>query len=179
MKKWQIDPKVKIIHNQKRNNILWLISVTTYNNGNMKALNHAIFGSLIAVTVSEPLIAIPLSLVSHFLMDIIPHYGEDPKAPRGSRPYYISIAADATLTILVLLLFLSFHPVHAQLLIVCAFVAISPDLLWPLALFIKKRGPIWETFKFHKNIQNESRSGIYVEIGWFIITTAIVISILK
>jgi hypothetical protein len=98
----------------------------------MQAINHTVFGSLIATTISEPAIALPLALASHFLMDAIPHYGEDPKAPRGSKAYYIRIAAE-------------------------------------------QKGPLWAFFRFHKRIQTESRAGIFVEIGWFAITTSLVV----
>lgn len=141
----------------------------------MQAINHAVFGALIAVTVHEPVVAIPLSLGSHFVMDAIPHYGNDPKAPRGSRLYYLRIIIDTMASFSILLLFLSFHPPHMKLIIVCASVAILPDLLWPLALHVKRSGPLWAFFKFHKLIQRESRSGILVEKGWLIITTLLVL----
>jgi hypothetical protein len=141
----------------------------------MQAINHTVFGSLIATTISEPAIALPLALASHFLMDAIPHYGEDPKAPRGSKAYYIRIAADLLASVIVLLFFLSLHPAHAWLLGACVVVAVMPDFLWPFALFVKQKGPLWAFFRFHKRIQTESRAGIFVEIGWFAITTSLVV----
>jgi len=141
----------------------------------MQALNHTVFGSLIAVTIKEPALAIPLALVSHFVMDAIPHYGDDPKAPRGSKRYIMRIFIDAIASILIGLFFLSLNPPNPGLLIICALVAVLPDFLWPLAIFIKHKGPLWSFFKFHKKIQTESRMGIYVEIVWFFITTSLVL----
>jgi hypothetical protein len=141
----------------------------------VQALNHTVFGTLVAVTVKVPEIAIPVALASHFIMDAIPHYGNDPKAPRGSRSYNIRIVVDALASILILLFFLGLHPVNKGLVIVCSLVAVMPDFLWPLALYIKQKGPLWGFFKFHKLIQKESRSGIFIELGWFITTTMLVI----
>jgi hypothetical protein len=146
-----------------------------YNTLYMQALNHAVFGSLIAVTINEPALAIPLALGSHFVMDSIPHYGEDPKMPRGSKSYYVRILADLSVSALMVLFFLSLHPVNPALLILCALAAVMPDFLWPLALVIKQKGPLWAFFVFHKRIQTESRSGIFIEAGWFVVTSALVI----
>ena len=144
----------------------------------MQALNHVVFGSLIAVTIEQPALAIPISFASHFVLDAIPHYGSDPKALRGSRPYIIRIVVDAILSVLVILFFLSLNPNNKALLIACAFFAVLPDLIWPLALFIKRRGPLWEFFKFHKTIQRESRKGIILETIWFMVTSSLVVLIL-
>lgn len=141
----------------------------------MQAINHAAFGSLIAVTFTEPILAVPLALGSHFLMDAIPHYGNDPRAPRGSKFYYAKILADTLATIVILIFFISLHPVSTTLIIVCAVVAIMPDFLWPLALHIKQKGPLWSFFRFHKLIQRESRSGIFIELVWLTATTLIVV----
>lgn len=145
----------------------------------MQAVNHVVFGSLIAVTINQPLIAIPAALASHFIMDALPHYGEDPRAPRGSKYYLIRILADATASTLVVLYFISLHPPNVGLLITCAIVAVLPDFLWPLALFIKRSGPLWAFFKFHKLIQRESPNGIFLELGWFVATTSLVLYKLK
>jgi hypothetical protein len=141
----------------------------------MQALNHTVFGSLVAVTINEPALAIPIALASHFVLDTIPHYGNDPKIPNGSKAYKLRVVADFVASLLILLLFISLHPPNTALLLVCAFAAVAPDALWPLALKIKHTGPLWAFFRFHKGIQTESRSGIFVEIGWFLITTSIVL----
>ena len=157
-----------------------MVSVSTelnnlYNTIHMQALNHVVFGSLIAVTINQPILAIPLAFGSHFIMDTIPHYGSDPKAPRGSNLYYARIVGDALASILIILFFLSLRPPNPMLLIVCSIAAVMPDFLWPLALYIKQKGPLWAFFKFHKLIQRESRMGIFVEIAWFTITSLLVI----
>lgn len=141
----------------------------------MQALNHTVFGTLVAVTINEPLVAIPVALGSHFVMDIIPHYGNDPRAARGSKAYNFKVVIDALASILILLFFISLHPANTSLVVICALATTFPDFLWPLALYIRQRGPLWAFFKFHKRIQRESRVGIFVELGWFLLTTTLVI----
>lgn len=142
----------------------------------MQALNHMVFGTLVAITVNDPVIAVPVALASHIALDAIPHYGDNPRAALGSRAYNLRVIADIVACILVMLLFLSFHPINPILILVCAFFAILPDIFWPFALIVKHKGPVWAFFRFHKNIQHESPSGIYVEIAWFILTTALVVN---
>jgi hypothetical protein len=78
-------------------------------------------------------------------------------------------------SIVALLFFLSLHPAHAGLLLGCVVLAVLPDFLWPLALVVRQKGPLWAFFKFHKGIQTESRAGIFVEIVWFALTTTLVV----
>ena len=40
----------------------------------MTATSHALIGTMIAVKVGDPILAIPLSLVSHFVADLVPHW---------------------------------------------------------------------------------------------------------
>lgn len=135
----------------------------------MQALNHVAFGSLIAVTIKQPSLAAPMALASHFVLDTFPHYGEDPRARQGSLAYNIRIVLDASLS-LVLLIGLAWQfPQHTSLILLCGFLAILPDFFWPLALYIKQRGPIWAFLKFHKSIQKfESPRGIWFEVIWLL-----------
>lgn len=144
----------------------------------MQALNHVAFGSLVALVVKEPAVAIPVALGSHFVMDAIPHYGEDHKAPRFSRRYYGRILVDAQISVLFAAWILAAHPPHAGLVFICGLVAILPDFLWPLALYVKKTSLMWKFFVFHKRIQRESRRGIYVEIVWFTVTCSAVYALI-
>src|SRR5690242_2115662 len=40
----------------------------------MTATNHALSGAVIALAVKNPVLAIPLAFVSHFVLDLLPHY---------------------------------------------------------------------------------------------------------
>ncbi|MFZ1324307.1 MAG: hypothetical protein WAQ57_04090 [Candidatus Saccharimonadales bacterium] len=44
----------------------------------MHTVNHAAAGAGIALAVRQPLLALPLALASHFVLDALPHYGKKP-----------------------------------------------------------------------------------------------------
>jgi len=143
----------------------------------MQALNHVAFGTLIALTIKQPVLVAPLALSSHFFLDILPHYGEDPKAPKNSAPYHFRILIDGLASLLFIALSSSTFPEYMPVILVGSFFAILPDFFWPAALFIKSDNPLWKFLKFHKRIQKfESRRGIYVEVGWFSIISIIIIN---
>lgn len=136
----------------------------------MQGLNHVVFGSIIGLSVTQPALAVPLALASHFALDTVPHYGEHHRTARGTTGYHLRIAADAVVSLVFMLCLLSLNLPNPALVITCALVAVLPDFLWPLATKIKQSGPLWEFFKFHKGIQHESPWGIYIEVIWFIAT---------
>ena len=43
----------------------------------MTATNHALSGALIGLAVMQPILALPLAFVSHFMLDAVPHFGFD------------------------------------------------------------------------------------------------------
>lgn len=43
----------------------------------MTATSHAITGAFVATLIKEPLAALPLAFLSHFLLDLMPHIGLD------------------------------------------------------------------------------------------------------
>jgi len=134
----------------------------------MQALNHVAFGTLIAITIKEPALVVPLALASHFALDMLPHYGEDPRLPQGSPAYHYRILADALASLLFVAAVCSHIPNLAGVIGVGAFFALLPDFFWPAALYAKQNNPIWKFLRFHKRIQKfESPRGIYVEVVWF------------
>lgn len=140
----------------------------------MQGLNHVVFGSLIGLTIKQPALAAPLALVSHFALDVIPHYGNDPKLIWRSKRYHQRILLDGIACLAYTAWLVLLQPPNLGLALWCAFLALLPDLLWPITLYIKDHGWFRAFFKFHKAIQNESRPGIYVEIVWLIATTSLV-----
>lgn len=96
----------------------------------MRAVNHALTGAIIGLTVTEPLIAMPLSLGSHYVMDMIPHYrfpGSEAVFLKSSRFKHV-LFLDALACVIVILLLLIFRPVHWLTAVACAFIATAPDL---------------------------------------------------
>lgn len=41
----------------------------------MTATNHAALGAVIALTVKEPILVLPLAVISHYALDALPHFG--------------------------------------------------------------------------------------------------------
>src|SRR3990167_3503334 len=100
----------------------------------MIALNHGTTGAVIAVTIKEPVLAIPLSFLSHFVQDLIPHwnYGVERAAEQEGRfftkRFNIYLIIDALLSI-ILLFTLSFlvFPEYKWLIWACMAAAACPD----------------------------------------------------
>lgn len=138
----------------------------------MRAINHAMTGALIGLTVGKPLIAAPIALASHFVCDMIPHYASNhDKSSLRLREPVSGLIVDSLLCVgLVALLTLS-HPLHWQLAAVCAFLAASPDLLWlrPYVSELRHKTAKLSAFdKFAGKIQWFQRPiGWLVEVAWF------------
>lgn len=133
--------------------------------------NHLVTGAAIAVMIKNPVLALPLAFVSHFVLDALPHYGEiKPDEYTYSRSSWAVVIVNLMLSITFLLwLGLNTH----YFLIACAVVAFSPDLVWSYR-FVKNRlggkvGPRNAFSRFHEKLQRESRWGIVVELLYLIV----------
>jgi hypothetical protein len=138
----------------------------------MTAINHAVTGSIIAAYAHSPAIALPLALLSHFILDSLPHLGV---GLHNKRLFNKILAADITLSTLFLVAIAVFQPAYWPLIIGCACLAMSPDLMW-LPLYIRelRHQPEKRTnliIRFHQKIQRyEFAKGYLVEITWLIVT---------
>ena len=95
----------------------------------MTATNHALTGALIGLIIGQPLVALPVAFVSHFVCDAIPHYGND-SVKLWSENFKRLLVVDAGLCVVLVAVLAYRHPTHWLLASFCAFVATSPDLLW-------------------------------------------------
>ena len=139
----------------------------------MTATNHALTGAVIGLSISNPLVAIPIAFLSHFVLDAIPHYG-----PRevniGNDSFRHYLMADVSLCVLLVAILIFTHPAGWALAPGCAFVATSPDLMW-LNDFLRAQGGrqsvsrkarCW-LVRFHVFIQWFERPiGGAVEVAW-------------
>lgn len=96
----------------------------------MTITNHVLAGSIIGLTVANPVLAVFLALASHFIMDILPHFGY---AGRGGytevlrhRLSYIVAVCTAITTVLVVILLAANGKWFALL---TGLVAASPDAI--------------------------------------------------
>lgn len=138
----------------------------------MTATNHAATGGLIAVLVANPVLAMPLAFMSHFLLDALPHFGNHPKADINSRAFKIILISDIALMLIgvTVMTFLFSH--IWWLVALAAGLAISPDLMWFPYFLAVQRGEKRNTgviARFHKKIQwAEIPSGWFIEVIYFV-----------
>lgn len=139
----------------------------------MTATNHALTGALVAIAIDKPIFAIPLAFASHFILDMLPHFGY-PKSGYGEYFQHKLARAVLLLDFLTLPALLVFSWPQPLIVYIAAIVAISPDFAWPYRYyFFEKRGLSkpgdGNAFnKWHNRIQWCERPwGILFEIFWF------------
>lgn len=92
----------------------------------MTATNHALTGAIIGLTVANPWVAIPAAFLSHFICDIIPHFGvADEEVGKLWFRYYL--AGEAFCCLAVVLVLYSMHPAGWVAASFAAFAATTPD----------------------------------------------------
>ena len=150
----------------------------------MTAPAHALTGALIGLSISNPAIALPLAVASHFVCDVIPHYDEaeqDTVKRISSRRFWIEfVAVSAGLCFLIVLALAMAHPKHWFTAALCAFLATSPDAFW-LRRFLHARRTGTDIrlnafLRFHEAIQWKTGPKlIWVEVIWLVGMTLLII----
>jgi hypothetical protein len=151
----------------------------------MRAINHALTGAVIGLAIAEPAAAIPLAIVSHFVCDAIPHYGQnDPEDQRLQSSLFRRLIYFDTILCFGLVILLAINrPINWQLAVICAFLAAAPDLL----SINKYRHALAHT-KYHPNLYSKFASqiqwferpiGVVVEVAWFIGAIVLLIPLLR
>ncbi len=138
----------------------------------MTATNHVLTGVLIVSVVHNPALALLLALLSHFVLDALPHYG-DPLMGLSSFKFKLVLGSDVYLASMILLLLLILHPAHMWLLIFGGILAASADLMWIPDFTASLRGlaaPVYGPIRrFHSKIQwYQQPNGAYIEAVWFV-----------
>lgn len=137
----------------------------------MVAANHALTGAAIGLAIQQPLLAVPLAVVSHFALDGLPHFASKRMKP-GSTAFLYYLAADAGICGAVVLTFAIMQPPFWFLASVCAFAAASPDFLWFQEFLAAQAGrkPKQRTswfMKLHANVQwYQKEPGAIIELAW-------------
>jgi hypothetical protein len=151
----------------------------------MTATNHALTGALIGLIVGEPLIAVPVALVSHFVCDALPHYtsNKPQEALLKSSSFRNYLVAEASLCFLLVLILAIRQPEHWLLACICAFLAASPDLLW-IPRYLKTRAnKAWQPNAFSRfalTIQWFAKPiGAVVEAVWFVAAIILLLPFLR
>ena len=137
----------------------------------MTASNHVVAGALIATAVTNPVAALSLALASHFVMDALPHYGDNNNHSWLNRNFKYVLGVDLFIATVFILGIAIAQPVSWGLLALSALVAVSPDILWLPYFLADLRHEYREhskLAKFLKWIQwGERPWGIYLEIAVF------------
>lgn len=136
----------------------------------MTGINHMATGAIIGAAINSPIIAMPVAFLSHFLLDILPHYGND----HNSKRFRILIAADAILVVFIVLGLLIAQPHKWLSMLVCGLLAMSPDLMWlpefVRALRKKEAKARNQLMHLHQRIQwGERVWGMAVEAVWMLL----------
>jgi hypothetical protein len=137
----------------------------------MTAINHSLTGALIGLTVANPLIAIPLAITSHFVLDTVPHFGYKYKDKRGIKlSFIVYLFVEAFLCAALVGLLVLNKPIHWPLAVICAFLAASPDFLSFNKFYKNLKGLPWKPglyAKFASGIQWFERPiGAVIEAVW-------------
>jgi len=129
----------------------------------MLATNHGIAGTIIGSVLPIP-IAIPVAFLSHFVMDMLPHYGAQQKK-RNTRLNKSIVYTDTIIALSIAILSAVYGKWDRFWI---GWVAYSPDGYWVYMYFKNKRSlnmkPTNHFTKFHKKIQFERSWGIIVEL---------------
>lgn len=114
---------------------------------------HALVGMAIAATIPNPWVGLPLAFLSHFGVDMLPHWNWEPDA----RPLsLLGIVLDLIL-LEILVCFLTFQSPLKLNLAAGAFFAILPDLVEaPYIFFGFNNRYIRKLCDFQKSIQNKT-----------------------
>ena len=140
----------------------------------MTGLNHVLTGSAIALAVRQPLLIVPLAVLSHFILDALPHYGSR-QYLWGSRFFVPIMATDGVFSVGSVIAIMLAAPQFAGLVALGAFCAYLPDVFW---LYYYQHGePQWWFYRFHTKIQwFERPPGAFVEIAYAVFITTVIVT---
>jgi len=164
----------------------------------MTATNHALTGAVIALVIKQPILAVPLAFVSHFVTDLVPHYNppgmtrdkfqnysESWSEKLAYKPFRFIFGMDMLLFVLVLSS--AFFITHSSVSAFSSVAAASPDFVGgfeylanSLLGYKAKKSGFWAKLAdFHvRRLQWMERPwGIYVEIGWFAAMLSLILKI--
>ena len=130
----------------------------------MHEIVHIAFGLLLLKIFQNPLIVFPAAFVSHFLLDIVPHYKSERATKKG-------LVIEILIDVLISIVFLFFYFTYAKdlpsisIILTTCFFASLPDFFFLLNWLwgIKILKPFF--LDFHGKIQHEYSWAWIVELG--------------
>ena len=141
----------------------------------MTATAHALIGASLATRISNPLLGIPIAILSHFIADLIPHWDAGTNHRQKS---IMRLRAEATLDVLlgfalVIILFRNFAQTNPMYLFTMVIAAQLPDWIEaPSWMFGFKVPPFsWLDWLGHKL---QSR----LQLPWGLVTQIVVVGLM-
>ena len=152
----------------------------------MTATNHALTGTVIGLSISQPLLALPLAFASHFICDALPHFGlaSYEERTKKTKTFHRILYIDAA--ILAVVMGLLFWNGVGLLAFACLVLAGSPDFVWAYR-YIFKEGfgkkpfpPMNILSRFHSRIQwsQTLMPGFFIELVYGLIMIGLIIKLL-
>ena len=148
----------------------------------MTGLNHAVTGALVAVAIKQPAIALPAAFLSHFAIDMLPHW--DYKIPGLARMRRLVIGIDFLASFWLIFLVSILLPESGWLALAGGFLAIVPDAMWLPYILHGVQSPAHKNTllhiarRFHLKIQwSETSIGLAVEAAWFVLMLTLLIKV--
>lgn len=152
----------------------------------MIGLNHGMTGAVIALSIKNPWLAVPISFISHFLQDLVPHWDYGVRRTSSSevnffnRRFNLTLVADFLSAVLVMFVLALVFPAQKWLIWGCMIAAASPDLMWAYYRLykehLKNENPYYPFLaKWHNKMQwSQTAGGLYIEIVWFLVSAGII-----
>ena len=131
----------------------------------MVVIPHVLVGIAIATKTGNPALALPLAFLSHFVLDLLPHWNPhiytEIKKFGHLQPRTVSIIVlDSAIALLLGLFFASRHlpdTAMALTILLGAFFAILPDLLEAPYYFLRTRHPLMiKVVEFEHSLQGSA-----------------------
>jgi len=120
---------------------------------------HVTAGVALGALIGNPIIVIPVAVLSHFVLDSIPHWQETLAPYTPTWKTYARIPIDLAIAAAVLVMGLQLVPVHALGIWLGALFASGADLDVAVIAFPRlKRGIIEKYWDWHCAIQRETAS---------------------
>jgi len=143
----------------------------------MLATSHSLTSALIVSKILPPQLSLPLVLLSHYLLDIVPHWDTGTGLTSGRKSKKTAVLetlVDLAIAFTLVFIFFQKGKPFSPLLWVAVFLGILPDLIEFPALFFNIRPfPLNLLEKFHNDIMH--RSG---KLPWGLIYQLIFIGII-
>lgn len=152
----------------------------------MTATNHALTGALIGLSISQPILALPIAFISHFVCDALPHFGlaSYDERTKKTKTFHRILYVDALLLLIIITwLFASGADV---IVLACLVLAGSPDFIWAYRYIFKENfgkkpfPPMNILSRFHSRIQWSQTliPGFFIELVYGLIMIVLIIKLL-